>query len=287
MTSIGNDQRHRAESGDRFIKRVSLWAFLGAAGVALLVAFSACGSPAAAAPSTSSTTSTSAAASTPSTASGLQNDFTRIAQTVGPSVVEVSTPAGLGSGIVFDKQGDIVTNAHVVGSYSSFTVTTSSGAHLTATLVGTNPNMDIAVIRVSGSGLTPAVFGDSSKLAIGDIVMAFGNPIGLRGTVTEGIVSALNRTESESSQSSTGQVTQGPTLAGMIQTSASINPGNSGGALVNLQGQVVGIPTLGVSNASGLGFAISSNQAVTIANQIISKASVTSPASPTPLPSAP
>jgi putative serine protease PepD len=211
----------------------------------------------------------SSTSSTSSTSSGLQNDFTRIAKTVSPSVVEVTTPAGLGSGVVFDKQGDIVTNAHVVGSYKSFMITTSTRQHLTASLVGANVSMDVAVIRTDASGLSPATFGDSSKLAVGDIVLAFGNPYGLRGTVTQGMVSALDRTQTESSQSSSGQVTQGPTLTGLIQTSAGINPGNSGGALVNLQGQVVGIPTLGVTDATGLGFAINSNQATTIAKRII------------------
>jgi S1-C subfamily serine protease len=235
----------------RLIKRVPLAVAVGT-GVALLSACSSGGS----------TTTTS-------TTSGLQSDFTQMANTVTPSVVEVTTPAGLASGIVFDSQGDIVTNAHVVGSYSSFNLTTSTRQHLSATLVGANTSGDVAVIRTNASGLKPATFGDSSKLVVGDIVMAFGNPLGLRGTVTQGIVSALNRTETESSQSSSGQVTQGPTLTGMIQTSAAINPGNSGGALVNLQGQVVGIPTLGASDATGLGFAINGNQAASGAKQII------------------
>jgi S1-C subfamily serine protease len=248
--------------------RFSFGTALATGGAALLVC-SACD----AATTKTAATSTAGASGAPgTTAADLQNDFTRIARIMAPAVVEVTTPAGLGSGVVFDNQGDIITNNHVVESYTSFGVTSPVGAHLTATLVGTNPGNDIAVIRTAGSGLPPATFGNSSQLAVGDIVLAFGNPIGLQGTVTEGIVSALNRTESESSQSSTGQLIQGPTLTGMIQTSADINPGNSGGALVNLQGQVVGIPTLGVSNATGLGFAININQASIIAKQIIANA---------------
>ncbi len=143
----------------RLLRPLALAAAVGA-GLVMLLACS----------SGSSTRATS------KTSFGLQNDFTGIAKTVSPSVVEVATPAGLGSGIVFDKQGDIVTDAHVVGTYRSFTITTASRQHLTGTLVGANPSMDIAAIRTIVSSLTPATFGDSSKLAVGDVVLAFGNP---------------------------------------------------------------------------------------------------------------
>jgi putative serine protease PepD len=189
-----------------------------------------------------------------------------------PAVVVIETDAGLGSGVIYDTAGDIVTNAHVVDTAKTFKVTLSSGKVYTGTLVGTFPADDIAVIKISAPGLTPAVFADSSKLSVGDLVLAMGNPLGFQSSVTEGIISALNRQVPEPS---------GNTLPDVIQTSAAINPGNSGGALVDLAGQVVGIPTLGASDpqlggsAPGIGFAISSNRARLIANQLIATGHVT------------
>jgi putative serine protease PepD len=196
----------------------------------------------------------------------LQNAFVSVFRKVSPSVVQIQTPAGLGSGIVFDSKGDIVTNYHVVGTATSFTVTTSTGKQFKATLVGTFQADDLAVIKVSGAGLHPATFADSSKLRVGDIAMAIGNPLGLQSSVTEGIVSALGRDESEGN---------GVVLQNSIQTSAAINPGNSGGALVNIGGTVIGIPTLAASDpqlggaASGIGFAIPSSTVTSIAGQLI------------------
>jgi putative serine protease PepD len=221
-------------------------------------------------------TQSSPVKTTSASLSSLQSAFTQIAKAVSPSVVEISTPNGLGSGIVYDSEGDIVTNAHVVSGSTSFTVTDSNGKKYSASLVGVDQSHDLAVIKVNATGLKPATFGNSSQLQVGDIVMAIGNPYGLQNTVTEGVVSALNRSETESSSSSSQspfQGSQGPTLTGLIQTSAAINPGNSGGALVNLQGQVVGMPTLGSSTGSGVGFAINSNQIVSVANQLIQSGS--------------
>jgi putative serine protease PepD len=201
-----------------------------------------------------------------STGAQLQNAFVSVFHKVSPSVVQIQTPEGLGSGIVFDAKGNIVTNAHVVGSSTTFTVTTSTYKQLKATLVGTFPADDIAVIKVSGGNLQPAKFADSSKLRVGDLAMAIGNPLGLQSSFTEGIVSALGRDESEGN---------GFTLRNSIQTSAAINPGNSGGALVNIGGGVIGIPTLAASDpqlggaASGIGFAIPSNDVRDYASQII------------------
>jgi putative serine protease PepD len=198
----------------------------------------------------------------------LEQTFIQVVKTVGPSVVQITTPSGLGSGVVFDGKGDIVTNAHVVGSATTFRVTSSSGKQYDAALVGSFPPDDLAVVHVT-AGLPPASFADSSKVQIGDIVLAMGSPLGLQGTVTEGIVSAVGRQVQESAQ---------VTLPDTIQTSAAINPGNSGGALVNLQGQVIGIPTLAASSpaqeggggqAPGIGFAISSNLVKDIAGQIV------------------
>jgi putative serine protease PepD len=204
-------------------------------------------------------------------ASDLQTDFERVTRQVLPLVVQIKTASGLGSGVVFDRKGDVVTNAHVVGSASVVTVQTSTGRiYPRAKVVGTFPEDDLAVVRVSG---TPpaATFADSSKLKVGEIVLAVGNPLGLQSSVTEGIISALGRTSTEET---------GATLVGLIQTSASINPGNSGGALVNLDGQVVGIPTLAAGSpfggaAPGIGFAIPSNTVTNIAGQLAASGRVT------------
>jgi S1-C subfamily serine protease len=190
-----------------------------------------------------------------------------------PSVVEIKTASGLGSGVVYDTAGHIVTNAHVVGSATSFQVfLAGSATPLPARLTGSYPPDDLAVIQVSGGAhLVPAHFGDSSKLRVGDIVLAMGNPLGLASSVTDGIISAVGRTVPEPPEGGK----PGATLPDVIQTSAAINPGNSGGALVSLAGQVVGIPTLAATDqqiggaAPGIGFAIPSNIVTDIAGQII------------------
>ena len=136
---------------------------------------------------------TTAAADLPgsSGALALQNDFVSVVHKVLPSVVQIETSAGLGSGIIFDTKGDIVTNDHVVGTATTFKVTTSNGHTVTGKLVGTFPDDDLAVIKIASSGLKPATFADSSKLQVGDLAIAIGNPLGLTSSVTEGIVSAL------------------------------------------------------------------------------------------------
>ena len=220
----------------------------------------------------SSRAATPAPAASTSAASELQAAFVSVFKRVSPSVVQIETSDGLGSGIVFDTKGDIVTNNHVVGRSTRFTVTTSAGHILKGTLVGTFPQDDLAVIKVPGTGLKPAVFADSARLEVGDIAIAIGNPLGLSSSVTEGIVSGLNRQESE------GQ--GGATLQNAIQTSAAINPGNSGGALADIAGRVIGIPTLAASDpqlggaAGGIGFAIPSNDVADYAKQIIAHGKV-------------
>jgi putative serine protease PepD len=234
--------------------------------------------PSTSTPSTSTpSTSTSSPTASPS-GSDAEDAFTVQAQMVdvikkvNPDVVLIETDAGLGSGVIYDNKGDIVTNAHVVGTSTTFKVTLSNGKSYAGTLVGKYAPDDIAVVRISAPGLTPATFGDSSKLEVGDVVLAMGNPLGLQSSVTEGIVSALSRQVSEPT---------GNTLPDVIQTSAAINPGNSGGALVDLSGQVVGIPTLAATDpqlggsAPGIGFAISSNRAKVIADQLIATGTVT------------
>lgn len=238
---------------------------------------SAASSPAAASSAAPSATGTPDA----SGASAIQNAFVSVIGRVLPSVVEIRTSSGLGSGVVFDAKGDIVTNAHVVGSATKFKVLPANSASpLPATLAGTYQPDDLAVIKVSGGkSLRPANFGDSSKLKAGDLVLAIGNPLGLASSVTEGIVSAVGRTVTEPAESGS----PGATLPNMIQTSAAINPGNSGGALVDLAGKVMGIPTLaavdqqmGGSAAPGIGFVISSDTVTNIARQLIASGHVTS-----------
>jgi S1-C subfamily serine protease len=215
---------------------------------------------------------TTFASSSGSVATSLQNAYSAVYKKVSPSVVQIQTSEGLGSGIVFDTSGDIVTNAHVVGTAKTFTVTTSTGQRLTGKLVGVFAPDDLAVIKVNGAGLKPAVFANSDKLAIGDIAMAIGNPLGLSSSFTEGIVSALNRSEPEGN---------GVVLPSAIQTSAAINPGNSGGALTDIGGAVIGIPTLAAADpqlggaAAGIGFAIPSNVVVNIADQLVKTGKVT------------
>jgi S1-C subfamily serine protease len=196
-----------------------------------------------------------------------------------PSVVLVRTADGLGSGVVLDRAGNIVTNAHVAGRGTALEVQRAGDpAPRRAHLVGSYPGGDLAVIRAQDpAGLTPARFGDSGKARAGDVVLAVGNPLGLSGSVTEGIISATGRAVIEPTTASTTAAA----LPDAIQTSAPINPGNSGGALVTTSGEVIGIPTLaavspqGGGQAQGIGFAIPSNLARDIARQIISSGHVT------------
>jgi putative serine protease PepD len=218
----------------------------------------------------SKTTTTTSAVSPPGFA--LQGAIVNVVKSVSPSVVQIEDQTGLGSGIVFDAAGDIVTNNHVVSGAKSLTVTTSSGRQYPGTLVGSFPPDDLAVIKVSGAHLKPATFGDSSKLEVGDLAIAIGNPLGLQSSVTEGIVSAFREAVQEDNN---------VTLPSVIQTSAAINPGNSGGALVDIQSRVIGIPTLaatdpqlGGGSAPGIGFAIPSNLVKDIAGQIVTNGKV-------------
>jgi S1-C subfamily serine protease len=196
----------------------------------------------------------------------LQQNFVNVIHQVSPEVVQISTPNGLGSGVVFDTSGDVVTNAHVVAGGGPFTVTNSHGHRYRATLVGTFTPDDLAVVHASGASLPAAAFANSRTLKVGEMVLAIGNPLGLRSSVTNGIVSAVGRTVPEPNN---------VVLPNVIQTSAAINPGNSGGALVDLQGKVVGIPTLAAADpqlggaAPGIGFAIPSSLVTNIAGQII------------------
>ncbi len=195
-----------------------------------------------------------------------QQAITAVVHELSPSVVQIQNSQGLGSGIVFDTNGDIVTNNHVVAGGGPYTVTAGTHSY-GASLVGRFAPDDLAILHVSGAKLAPAAFADSSRLEVGDFAIAIGNPLGLRSSVTEGIVSAFRQGVSEGN---------GVALPLMIQTSAAINPGNSGGALADLQGRVIGIPTLAATDpelggaaAPGIGFAIPSNLVKGIATQII------------------
>jgi putative serine protease PepD len=193
------------------------------------------------------------------TAGGFQNTVAKAM----PSVVQIESGSSLGSGIVLDEEGHVVTNAHVVAGARRFHVTAADGARYGATLRGSFPQGDLAVVDVEGADLKPATFADSSSVAVGELALAIGNPLGLRSSVTQGIVSSTSRTVGEGN---------GVVLPSVIQTSAPINPGNSGGALVDETGAVIGIPTLsagtGDAPAPGIGFAISSNTVKSIAGQL-------------------
>jgi putative serine protease PepD len=224
----------------------------------------------------------SASSGSPGSSGGLapHASYADVVRKVLPSVVLIRTQSGLGSGVVLDGKGNIVTNAHVAGNSTSFQVQRADDPQpRPARLVGSYPAGDLAVIRVDNpSGLVPASFGDSAKAKAGDVVLAVGNPLGLSSSVTEGIISATGRTVSEPPTPSS----PGTALSDAIQTSAPINPGNSGGALVTTSGQVIGIPTLAATSpqsggqAQGIGFAIPSNLARDIAGQLIKSGQVTS-----------
>ena len=194
-----------------------------------------------------------------------QQETVALIQNVNPSVVQIQARSiargGIGSGEIATTSGYIVTNSHVVHGFRDLTVLLSDGRTFSADLVGDVPEEDLAVLKINAPNLKPIAFGDSSKVQVGDFALALGSPLGLEQSATTGIVSALNRTGRVVTN---GQLV---TLQGMIQTSAPINPGNSGGALVNAQGELIGIPTLGAVDptsgaaANGIGFAITSNHA--------------------------
>jgi putative serine protease PepD len=225
-------------------------------------------------------------------------NWSTTAAAVSPSVVAISISggqsSGQGSGVIFDTQGHILTNNHVAtagGANSQLSVTLNDKRTYDATIVGTDPSTDLAVIKLTNApdNLRAIALGNANALKVGDEVMAVGNPLGLAGTVTTGIVSALNRpvTTADASSDPTQQSDGQQVVTNAIQTSAAINPGNSGGALVNAGGQLIGInsaiASLGSSGGSsesgniGIGFAIPVNEARSIAQQLISTGKATHP----------
>jgi putative serine protease PepD len=208
----------------------------------------------------------------------LQDSYEAVVRAVLPSVVQISTSDSTGSGVVYDDKGDIVTNEHVLAGAKKVDVLPASGTEtLPADVIGVFKPDDLAVIRVTKDAdkLKVARFANSDEASIGEIVLAMGNPLGLTDSVTQGIISATGRTVSANEPG------QGALITSAIQTSAAINPGNSGGALVNLNEEVVGIPTLAArlpdqgGAAPGIGFAIPSNTVRNIADQLIKTGKVT------------
>jgi S1-C subfamily serine protease len=249
------------------VRRGALAAIIGTAAAGILVV--------AAAASSGVSVSLSNAAAQPApvaaTAAAAPGTVAAVAQSVGPAVVSVRTDQGLGSGVIYDPSGLILTNAHVVDGAQSITIGLVDGRHFNGKVVGADGGFDVAVIKVDGaSNLPTATLGDSANLQVGDPVVTIGNPFGFDHTLTTGVVSALNRPVSEG---------QGSYNQPMIQTDAAINPGNSGGPLLDLSGQVQGITTLvaapqGVP-AQGLGFAVPVTTAKRIADQLVQQGKVT------------
>jgi len=201
-----------------------------------------------------------------------------------PSVVNITSKAvtfdffyglvpqeGQGSGFVIDKEGHILTNYHVIADARQVEVTMHNRKKYKATVIGTDPTHDLAVIQIQATSLTPAVLGDSKGLQVGQKVYAIGNPFGLSGTMTRGIVSSIRPVKEPN----------GATIDDAIQTDAAINPGNSGGPLMNMHGEVIGINTMILSSVgqnAGIGFAIPINAAKAVLNDLVTLGRVRRPA---------
>ena len=223
-------------------------------------------------------TDSSAASGTAVSSGGMTTS--QVSEMVSPSVVVITTEqvvysqwswygqnqveSGAGSGVIISSDGYILTCAHVVSGASQITVTIGDTDY-TATVVGEDDTSDVAVLKIDATGLTPATVGDSDSLSVGDSVLAVGNPLGeLGGTVTSGIVSALNRSVTIQGTSSTNTMS-------LIQMDASVSPGNSGGGLFNMNGELIGLVNAksSSSDAEGLGFAIPINDAIQVAQDLL------------------
>ena len=223
-------------------------------------------------------TDSSAASGTAVASGGMTTS--QVSEMVSPSVVVITTEqvvysqwswygqnqveSGAGSGVIISSDGYILTCAHVVSGASQITVTIGDTDY-TATVVGKDDTSDVAVLKIDATGLTPATVGDSDSLSVGDSVLAVGNPLGqLGGTVTSGIVSALNRSVTIRGTSSTNTMS-------LIQMDASVSPGNSGGGLFNMNGELIGLVNAksSSSDAEGLGFAIPINDAIQVAQDLL------------------
>ena len=205
--------------------------------------------------------------------------YVSVYEEVNPAVVNIVIGSGQGSGFLFDTNGHIVTNNHVVASGGQIVVNFDDGRQLSATVVGTDPSSDLAVIQVDPnqiSDITPVSLADSDALKVGQIVIAIGSPFGLQSSMTTGIISGLDRIF-PGATSPDGTVFQIPNI---IQTDAAINPGNSGGPLLNLRGEVIGVNTAiesPVRGSSGIGYAVPANIVGNIVPQIIANGRVDTP----------
>jgi S1-C subfamily serine protease len=213
----------------------------------------------------------------------VKSDVSYSASKVMPSVVGIRTTTvekgifknkqvqGVGTGVIIDSSGYILTNNHVAGANAkNITVSLSDGRDIQGTTVWSDPTLDMSIVKISEDNLTAAILGDSDSVKVGETAIAIGNPLGLKfqRTVTAGIISALNRTI---------EVEEGVYMEDLIQTDASINPGNSGGPLVNINGEVVGINTVKVTSAEGIGFAIPINIVTPVLESLKQKGSFVTP----------
>lgn len=256
---------------------------LGVALISSSLLFSGCSSTSESSSSSATTSSAQTESATPPS-NARNTPIVQAAKKVGPSVVGITNKAvtrdwfnrqvevdqGTGSGVIFRKDGYIVTNNHVVKGAKDITVALADGRTLQAKLVGTDPYTDLAVIKVDADDLPAADFGNSDDIMVGEPAIAIGNPMGLefQGSVTAGVISALNRT-----------LNIGDNRVKLLQTDAAINPGNSGGALVNADGQVIGINSakLAATGVEGMGFAIPINTAKPIIDELMEKGHVDYP----------
>jgi serine protease Do len=199
-----------------------------------------------------------------------QQQLIDVARNASPAVVSVTRPGGSGSGVIVSAEGIIITNQHVVGNAAAVVIRLADGREFQGRVLGRDPTIDIAVVRIQADNLPVAPVGDSDQLQVGETAIAIGNPHGLERTVTSGIISAVNRSP------------RGFALEGLVQTDAAINPGNSGGPLLDLNGNVIGINTAilrspGEVQPVGLGFAVPVNLAMHVVDQLLTTGRIIRP----------